>query len=253
MMNMRLARPAALIDLNRVTGLDTIAEADGHITTGAMTRQRAVERSELIARRQPLLRAATQQIGHPQIRNRGTVGGSLAHAHPASEYQAVAVALGASFTLRGPAGVRALPAGEFFVTYLTTALAPDEILTAIAWPVLPPRTGWSIIELARRQGDFAVAGVAATITDDGAGRCTDARISLFGIAPVAVRAREAEGVLAGASLDSPTFARAGQAAADTIAQPPSDVHASGDYRRHAVAVLTQRALQAAAERTRVAA
>jgi carbon-monoxide dehydrogenase medium subunit len=253
MMNMRLARPAALIDLSRIAGIDVIAESDGHITVGAMTRQRAVERSELVARRQPLLRTATQQIGHPQIRNRGTVGGSLAHAHPASEYQAVAVALGASFTLRGPGGARVVPAEDFFVTYLTTALAPDEILTEVSWPVLPPRTGWSLVELARRHGDFAVAGVAATVTDDSAGRCVAAQVSLFGIGPVAVRAREAEGVLTDAAADAQTFARAAQAAADAIAQPPSDVHASGDYRRHAVAVLTRRALQEAAERARMAA
>jgi carbon-monoxide dehydrogenase medium subunit len=246
MLNMRLARPAALIDLNRVAALDYIRETDGRIAIGAMTRQRTVERSHLVRARQPLLYLATQNVGHPQIRNRGTIGGSLAHAHPASEYQAAAIALGARFTLTGPSGARVMPAEEFFVTYLTTALESEEILTEVEWPDSPLNTGRALLEVARRHGDFAIAGVAATVTRDGAGRCAEARIALFGIGGTAIRARGAEQALAGATLADATFADAGAAAAAEIDEPPSDVHASGAYRRHVAGVLVRRALAEAA-------
>jgi carbon-monoxide dehydrogenase medium subunit len=251
LLNMRLARPAALIDLNRTAGLDGIAERNGAITIGAMTRQREIERSALVRSRQPLLDAATRNIGHPQIRNRGTMGGSLAHAHPASEYQAAAVALDAQFTITGASGTRTVPASGFFVTYLTTALAPDEILTEVVWPALPPATGCSLMEVARRHGDFAIAGVAATLTASGGG-CHEARLALFGVGGTALRAREAEAAMAGASLDDHAYRHAAAAAYDEIDEPPSDVHGSGAYRRHLVRVLVERALREAALRATTA-
>jgi carbon-monoxide dehydrogenase medium subunit len=248
MLNMRLARPAALIDLNRIAALDYIREADGGVAIGAMTRQRTVERSATVRDVQPLLFAATQNIGHPQIRNRGTIGGSLAHAHPASEYQAAAVALGARFTLSGPSGERVLPAEEFFVTYLTTTLEPDEILSEVWWPAMPVGTGCALMEVARRHGDFAIAGVATTISRDGGGRCAEARIALFGVGGTAVRATSAERTIAGAALDERAFTEAAAAASAEIDEPPSDVHASGAYRRHVAGVLVRRALADAAAR-----
>jgi carbon-monoxide dehydrogenase medium subunit len=253
LLNMRLARPAALVDLNRTTGLDYIRESDGALVVGAMTRQRSVERSEAVERVQPLVAAATAHIGHPQIRNRGTVGGSLSHAHPASELQAAAVALDARFTLTGPRGQRRLTADSFFLTYLTTAVEPDEILTEVAWPALPDGAGWSFQEVTRRHGDFALAGVAVVVVPDRAGRCAEARIALFGVAPTAVRARSAERALAGAALEQRAIEEVGRTAATDIDTPPSDVHASADYRRHLVGVLTRRALVEAATRARLAA
>ncbi len=252
LLNMRLARPAALIDLNRVRELDFVRASGNTITIGAMTRQRSVERSPDVQRQNALLHAATQNIGHPQIRNRGTMGGSLAHAHPASEYQAAAVALDARFTLAGPSGTRSVDAAEFFVTYLTTAIEPDEVLTEIAWPALSPGAGWSLIEVARRHGDFALAGVAATLTPDARGRCAEARIALFGVGPTALRARGAERTLTGAALEGGVFDEAAVSAEREIDEPPSDVHASGEYRRHLVGVLTRRALREAAARAGVA-
>lgn len=249
LLNMRLARPAAVIDVNKVDGLDYIREVDGGLAIGALTRQRAVERSELVHRCQPLLHAATRFIAHPQIRNRGTVGGSLAHADPAAEYPAVALALDAEFRVAGPEGGRTIAAGDFFVTYLTTALQPDEMVTEVRLPALPKRTGWSFQELSRRHGDFALAGVAATVTLDG-DTCSDARIALFGVAPTPVRARSAENMLAGEKPTEQLFDQAGRKAGDEAAEPLSDVHASAEYRRHLARVLTRRALTEAAARAR---
>jgi carbon-monoxide dehydrogenase medium subunit len=248
MLNMRLARPAALVDLNRIRALDYIRETDGVLAIGAMTRQRTIERSGAVRERQPLLFAATQNIGHPQIRNRGTIGGSLAHAHPASEYQAAAVALGARFTIAGPSGTRVVPAEEFFITYLTTSVEHDEILVESEWPATPPGTGCALLEIARRHGDFAIAGVAATVTRGDGGSCAGARIVLFGIGGTAVRARRGEEAMSGATLDDGAFANAAAAAAAEIDEPPSDVHASGAYRRHVAGVLVRRALAEAAAR-----
>jgi len=163
LLNMRFARPSALIDLGRLTDLDYIREENGALAIGAMTTKRSIERSELVKSRQPLLHASTTWIAHPQIRNRGTVGGSMAQADPAAEYPAVALALDAEFVIVGPDGRRSVAASDFFVTYLTTALEENEVLTEIRVPVLPERTGWSIQELARRHGDFAMVGAVATL------------------------------------------------------------------------------------------
>ena len=182
LLNMRLARPGVVIDVNRVADLDYIQEEQGGLIIGAMTRQRALERSELVQRLRPLLHAATLCIAHPQIRNRGTFGGSLAHADPAAEYPAVAVALDAELRAVGPNGVRTIKAGDFFTTYLTTALEPTELLTEVRLPAQQERSGWSFLEISRRHGDFALAGVAVTLTLDAAEKCSAARIVLFGVA-----------------------------------------------------------------------
>jgi carbon-monoxide dehydrogenase medium subunit len=191
-------------------------------------------------------------IAHPQNRNQGTVGGSLAHADPAAELPAIAIALDATLTAQGPDGTRTIGAADFFVTYLTTALAPTEVLIAASFPALPARTGWSITEMARRHGDFALAGAVTTLTRDERGRCADARIVLIGVGATAVRARAAEQMLTGEPPDAKLFARAAERASTDLEEPQSDVHASAAYRRDLARVLTRRALTEAATRAAAA-
>jgi len=248
LLNMRFARPTALIDLRQVADLDGIREANGGLAIGAMTTKRAVERSALVKSRQPLLHAATLWIAHPQIRNRGTVGGSMAQADPAAEYPAVALALDAEFRAAGPGGERSIPAEDFFVTYLTTALDENEVLTEVRVPALPERTGWSIQEVARRHGDFAMVGAAITVALGGGGRCSDARVVLFGVGPTPLRARAAEQVVTGEAPGEAVFSEAGRKAGEELDEPLSDVHASAEYRRHLAQVLTRRGLAEAASR-----
>lgn len=248
LLNMRLARPGLLVDLNKVAELNYIREVDGGLAIGAMTRKRTVEDSALVKSRQPLLHAATLLIGHRQIRNRGTVGGSLAHADPAAEYPAVALALDADVHAVGPNGSRTIRAADFFVSYLTTALAPTEILAEVRFPGLAEKTGWSVMELARRHGDFAMAGVAATLALGADRRCAGVRIALFGVGATPVRAHEAEQMVNGEMPGEKLFENAGRKASEKIDEPLSDVHASAEYRRHLAQVLTQRALAEAAMR-----
>jgi carbon-monoxide dehydrogenase medium subunit len=247
MLSLRLARPAHLIDLNAIDELKHVDTTNGTLVVGAMVRQRAGERSDVVRQRCPLLAEAISLIGHPPIRNRGTVGGSIAHADPAAELPAVAVALDAELVARRTSGERTIPAGQFFVGHYTTAIEPDECLTEIHWPTTAPGSGWAFEETARRHGDFAMAGVAATTVLDDAGRISQARLALTGVSSQPVRAREAEAVLAGATADRSLFEAAGQAAATAI-DPPSDLHASAAYRRHVVAVLVRRALERAVQR-----
>ncbi|MFQ5699982.1 MAG: FAD binding domain-containing protein [Myxococcota bacterium] len=253
LLNMRLARPALLVDLRRVPGLDTVREADGGLAIGAMATKRQVEELALVAARHPMLRVATRLIGHPQIRNRGTVGGSMAQADPAGEYPALAVALDAELVAVGPNGPRSIPACEFFVGALTTALADDEILTEVRLPRVPDGTGWSFLEIARRPGDFAMAGAATTLTLDRDGACSQARIVVFGVAPRPQRVRVAEEVLQGETPSKKLFERAAECVTRELADPLSDVHASGEYRRDLAGVLVRRGLAEALGRSERAA
>jgi aerobic carbon-monoxide dehydrogenase medium subunit len=247
-LNMRLAKPQVLIDLNRVAGLTGIKEAGDCLTIGAMTRHAAVERSELVARRQPLLTETIRHIGHGQIRNRGTIGGSLAHADPSAELPAAMVALEAVFTVVGPGSIwREVGAEEFFLMYFTTCLRPDELLVEIHIPCLPPRTGHAFEELARRHGDFALAGVAATLTVDEDGMVSSCRLGLTGVGMTPVRPREAESQLIGARAGPDGFRRVAEAVMDLI-MPEGDIHGSAEYRRELAGVLTQRALRRAHHR-----
>lgn len=248
LLNMRLARPGILIDLNKVADLAYIRESNGGLAIGAMTRKRMVEDSALVKGRHPLVHAATLLIGHRQIRNRGTVGGSMAQADPAAEYPALAVTLDAELQALGPNGTRAIKASDFFVSYLTTALDSNEVLTEVRFPAMPAGTGWSVLEVARRHGDFAMAGVTATVTLDRGGQCAGARIVLFGVGPTPLRALAAEQVLAGARPTERLFEQAAQTIMKTIDEPLADVHASTEYRRHLAQVLTRRALAEAAAR-----
>jgi aerobic carbon-monoxide dehydrogenase medium subunit len=247
LLSFRLVRPAYLVDLNDISGLAGIRLENGHLAIGAMTRQRAVETSPLVRQRCPLLAEAMPQIGHVQIRNRGTIGGSLAHADPASELPAVVAALDGALVLRSARGQRVLKPEQFFVSYLTTATAPDELLVEVRVPVVPARTGSAFLEVSRRHGDFALVGVAATVTLDEAGVCTAAAIALTGVGPTPVLAREAARGLVGDKPVPAAFEEAGRRVAERV-QPDGDLHASSDYRRQLASVLTRRSLGRAAER-----
>ena len=247
LLSFRLVRPAYIVDLNDVDGFAGIRIDDGHLAIGAMTRQRAVETSPLVRERCPLLAEAMPQIGHVQIRNRGTIGGSLAHADPASELPAVVAALDGELILRSARGQRVLKAEQFFVAYLTTAAAADELLVEVRVPVAPPGTGSAFLEVSRRHGDFALVGVAATLTLDEAGVCTAAAIALTGVGPTPVLARDAARAFVGERPAPTAFEAAARRVAERV-QPDSDLHASSDYRRQLASVLTRRALGRAAER-----
>jgi carbon-monoxide dehydrogenase medium subunit len=245
LMNFRLARPSLLVDLNRLPELAYITPRAGGLAFGAMTRQAAVERHPNLAATQPLLAEAIRWVGHAAIRSRGTFGGSLAHADPAAELTAVAVCLDAQLRMLGPKGRRDIPAADFFQGYLTTALAPDEILEDIWLPSLPPRTGQAWLEFARRHGDFALVGVAASISVDGES-ISDARLVLTGVDATPVRARQAEILLTGGTLDERVAAAA--EAVRGVIHPEADIHASREYRLHLAVVLAERAIRLAHER-----
>ncbi|CAN5510088.1 xanthine dehydrogenase family protein subunit M [soil metagenome] len=250
-MNFRLAQPAVLIDLNRIAELFYVrVQADYQLQIGAMTRQRTIERDPLIATHAPLLQATMPHIAHTQIRNRGTIGGSLAHADPAAELPAVALALNAQLCLRSQRGERWLAARDFYLGLFTTALAEDEILTEIVLPVLPPRTGWSIQEMARRHGDYALVGVAATLTLDQQGRCTQANLALLSVGEGPVQAQQAIKMLQGEHPTPALLAAAAETTAQIDIDPTADIHASVAFRRHLAQVLTRKALTEAFERAK---
>ena len=248
MLSLRVARPEALVDLRKLTDLNYIREEGDALAIGAMTTKSAVEDSPLVQRRQPLLHAATRLVGHRQIRNRGSFGGSFTQADPASEYPAAAIALDMELKVVGPDGERRVAAQDFFITYMTTDLDTTEVLTEIRVPALPAGTGWSFQEIARRHGDFAMAGVAVTLRVEN-GVCRAPRIVAFGVGATALRLPEAEQVVDGKALDSALFQEAGHAGAAALEEPSSDVHASADYRRQLVAVLVARGLAEAVARS----
>jgi aerobic carbon-monoxide dehydrogenase medium subunit len=246
---LRLARPAHLVDLNRVGELATIAAPNAELVLGAMVRQRAAERSSVVRERCPLLALTLPHIGHPAIRNRGTVAGSLAHADPAAELPAVALALDAKLVARSTRGERVLSASEFLVGHFTTALEADECLVEMRFPPWPDGAGCSFEEASRRRGDFAMVGVAAVLRLDAGGDVADARIVLTGVGGTAVRALDAEALLHGTRAGRDAFEAAAERAARDL-EPPSDLHASRAYRRHVARALVRRALEHSAERAR---
>jgi carbon-monoxide dehydrogenase medium subunit len=247
-MNFRLAEPALLVDINKLAELDFIRRGDdGGLRIGALTRHSRVERDPLVAEVTPLLHETMPFIAHPQIRNRGTIGGSLAHADPAAELPAVAVALRTRFRLRKAGGERWVNASDFFGGLFTTSLEPDEILVEVAIPPLPARTGWAFLEIARRHGDYAQIGIAALVALDDAGRCREARLVYLSACDVPVEAVEAERLLSGQELSSEAITAAAEKAAREI-RPFSDLHASADFKRHLARVITGRALRTAVDR-----
>ncbi len=243
LMNFRLARPAHLVDLNRVAELDFCAIDRGTLRIGAMTRQRALERSPEVAAGWPLLREAAGYIGHVQIRNRGTVGGSLAHAFPSAELPVAMVTLDADLVVRSEGGERTVSAEEFFLGAMTTVLEPGELLAEARVGAVAAGSGASFHEVSRRYGDFALAGAAALVTLDTNGAVSGARLTLTGSAPI--RARDAETTLLGEKPSDALFREAARRAVNGIEQD-SDMHASADYRRRACAVMARRALARAA-------
>jgi carbon-monoxide dehydrogenase medium subunit len=250
-MNFRLAQPALLIDLNHVPGLDFLRRgADGGLEIGAMTRQRSLERDPLVAEVAPLLAEAIPWVAHPQIRNRGTFGGSIAHADPAAELPAIAVALRARFRLRKAGGDRWVEAKDFFGGLFTTLLEPDELLVEAAIPPLAPRTGWSFMEVARRHGDYAQVGIAALVTLGEDGRCREARLVYLSVGDAPVEAKAAAGLLAGTDLGPEAVAAAADKASRDEMDPRGDIHATLEFKRHLARVLTGRAVRRAAERAR---
>jgi carbon-monoxide dehydrogenase medium subunit len=242
LLNLRIAFPAVVIDLGRVKELTGIRSADGGLAIGAMTRQCEAERSDLVRERAPLVAQALHQIGHRAIRNRGTIGGSLTHADPAAELPAAALALAAELVVRSTRGERAIPADDFFRSYLTTALEPDELLVEVRLPAV--NGGSSFKEVTRRHGDFALVGAAAVVALDG-GAIRDVRLVLMGVGPKPVRAAGAEAMLRNVQPGEAAFAEAAQAAVAGL-EPTSDIHATADYRRRVAGVLARRALVEAA-------
>ena len=242
-MNFRLAQPAALIDLNNIPELFYIRPSgDGGVLVGAMTRQSSIERDPLIAERAPLVRAAMPYIAHPQIRTRGTFGGSIAHADPSAELPAVTVALGARYRVRNKAGERWIAAEEFFVSLFTTLLQPDEVLVEIALPPMPPRSGWSFQEVARQSGAYGLVGVAVLVTLDDKKHCQQARVAFLSAGERPMLAQHAAKTLVGQAPTAEAIRAAAEAAAKDDVDPSSDIHASADYRRHLVKVLARQSL-----------
>ncbi len=249
-MNFRLAEPALLVDINKLAALDFVRREDGELRVGALVRQRRLERDALVAEAAPLLHETIPFVAHPQIRNRGTFGGSLAHADPAAELPAIAVALGARLRLQKTGGDRWVDARDFFAGLFTTALEPDEMLTEAAIPALPPRTGWSFLEIARRHGDYAQVGIAALVTLDESGRCRAARLVYLSVGDGPVVAEEAARMLIGEELSPAAIEAAAEKASRDEMDPLGDIHATPEFKRHLARVLTGRALRKAAERAR---
>lgn len=247
MLNFRLARPRALVDLNGIDGLSGIAVGDGAVRVRAMTRQRDLERHDAAMSACPVLPRALSHVAHQVIRNRGTVGGSIAHADAAAELPAALLAVDGRVRVQGLGGERTIAAGDLLEFHLSTSLTPDEVLVEAEYPALPPRTGAACEEFARRHGDYALAGVCAALTLDGDGRVERARLAYLGVAPTAVRAPEAEALLTGEPAEPEVFAAAARAARDVV-DAVDEEQASVAYRKRLVEVLTRRALESARSR-----
>ena len=247
LMSLRLAQPAVLVDLNGVAELAGVEAGGNGLSIGAMTRHRSAERSAVVADQAPLIAEAMPLIGHVAIRSRGTIGGSLAHSDPAAELPAVALAAEAVLVARSQSsGERRIAAEDFFEGYFTTALREDEILCRVELPARDPSAGFSVTEVARRHGDFALVGVAAALTvEDGTIR--RARIAMINVAERPVRVKQAEQALVGAKPEASVFAEAAALAATEI-DPPGDLHATPAYRRRVAGVCVRRALETAGAR-----
>ena len=240
LLGLRLARPAVLVDVNHVSGLSGISRENGRVRVGAATRHATVEHEPSIAADLPLLAMAAPLIGHFQIRNRGTLGGSLAHADPSAEWPAVAVALDAELEIARAGQTRRVPAGDFFVSTFVTALEAEDLLVAARFPVWGGGAGFAVEELARRNGDFAVAGAICAVQLDG-DVISRAAIALLGMSDTPVRATDVEQQLTGSPPDSLDLERLGREAVVPLT-PPDDIHASGTYRKRIGSALVSRAL-----------
>jgi aerobic carbon-monoxide dehydrogenase medium subunit len=245
MLALRLARPGVLVDINRLPGLDGLREASGVLEIGALVRQRALER--WAADRSPLLTSVLHAVAHPPIRNRGTVVGSVVHGDPASELPALLLCLEGAVVARGPRGERTLPADGFYLAPLTTALAADEVATAVRFTLPPSGAGWGFAEVSRRHGDFALVGAVAVLSRNPDGAVARARLAFFGAGGTPVRGAAGERALEGRAPTPALLAEAARAAAAGLS-PEADLHATADYRRRVAGTLAERVLTAALAR-----
>jgi carbon-monoxide dehydrogenase medium subunit len=248
-MKLRLSQPELLVDLGRVKDLSYIDEKDGQVRIGAMTTHYQLDSSARLRSVCPLLPETASHIGDVQVRNKGTIGGSLAHADPAADWPAAIIALRAELVATSSDGERVIKADDFFVDVLTTALAPNEILTEIRVPTAPARSGHAYVKMAQPASGFAVVGIAVTLTRDQSGKCTAAGIGVTGLAPKAYRAAKTEDGLKGTALDAASIERAAAHIADGI-EPNADLYASAEYRAHLAQVYAKRAIKRAAEAIR---
>jgi carbon-monoxide dehydrogenase medium subunit len=249
LMKLRLAEPASLVDIGGLRELTGIREAGGVIALGALTTHHALETSDLLRAKAQVVPEAASQIGDVQVRNRGTVGGSIVHADPGADLPAVMLALDATMVLEGPGGERTVPAAEFFVEMLTTAAEPNEILTEIRIPALPPRTGSAYIKFPNPASNYSMVGAAAIVTLDGGGACEQVRVGISGAAPMPLRASDVENALRGQAPSPEALQRAAAQASNGV-DALDDIHASSEYRLHLCHVMTRRALESAVARAR---
>lgn len=246
-MKLRLAQPKFVIDIGRLPGLSEIKEDGGAIAIGSLVTHHAIETSDLLKSKLPLLPETAAVIADVQVRNRGTIGGSLVHADPAADLPATALALEAELRVTGPGGQRSIKAEDFFIGLLATAIASDEILTSVRFPLLPQKTGSAYVKVPNKASHYAIVGVAAVVTLGKDGRCEQARIGLTGVTHKPQRASAVENALAGKPLDDATITAAAELATDGI-RALSDLHASAEFRLHLTRVMTRRALKLAASR-----
>jgi aerobic carbon-monoxide dehydrogenase medium subunit len=246
MMNFRLAQPDCLIDINRVAELSYIRDEGQYLAIGAMTREYAVETSPVVSARCPVLAEATRWIGHPAIRHRGTIGGSLAHNDPSAEYPVIGALLEIELVILGPAGRRLVPFADFSLSHYVTSLEQGDLLVEVQVPVSGGQTGASFLEVARRHGDFALVSAGAVLAFAGS-VVRNARLALGGVGATPVRARSAEAALQGRQLDEDAIRTAADLAAESVS-PPADMHGSAEFRRHLCRVLTARSLREAGRR-----
>jgi carbon-monoxide dehydrogenase medium subunit len=252
-MNFRVSQPSILLDLNKIDELRFVKEEAGALRIGAMTTQAEVEHHPLVKQFNPLIYETIPNIAHPQIRNRGTIGGSLVHADPASELPVIALALNARFKVSGKSGERWVEAADFLITMFTVDVGPDEILTEIEFPAFPKKTGWSFMEISRRKGDYGMAGLAALVTLNGGGVCEQARLVYLNVGDKAMDAVKAAQCLKGKTISEETAAAAAEIAGEEEIDPFGSVHATPEYQRHLSKVLTRRALLQAYQRAQAAA
>jgi carbon-monoxide dehydrogenase medium subunit len=251
MMNFRLAQPSVLVDLNNIPELAFIkADDNGGLRIGAMTRHHQMETSALAAERAPLIHATMPKIAYPQVRTRGTFGGSVSHADPAAELPTLTFALDAKFRLVSRRGERWIPASEFFLGLFTTSLEPDEILAEASIPVMPPRSGWSLQEVARRPHDFALVGAAAVLTLDANGRCENIRLVFLSAGDRPMFAERASDLLKGREVTPEAIRAAAELASAEEIDPSGDIHAAVEFRRHLANVLCRRAVEQALQRAK---
>ena len=248
LLNMRLASPTYIVDINHIAELQYIEQEDGYLAIGATVRQRQVERSVLVQNKHPLLIEVIKHIGHMQIRNRGTVVGSVAHADPAAELPALLTCLNGEVLVQSIHGERVIKAEEFFTGYLSTALEPGEMLTEVRFPLLAPKAGWAFLEFARRSGDYALVGAAAVLTPAADDHCMSAHIAYLGIAGAPIRGFDVEATIVGTSLDETALDAAAESASILVSDDMGDVHATVEYRRVLTGELTKRVLRTAWER-----